>query len=291
MKIAITGAGGLVGSHLARHLAAEHEVLALKRRDLDITDYAAIKRLVKHERPAVIINCTVLNVDECEGNPELAEAVNMAGPRVLAEAAAEIEAEMIHFSTNYVFGGDRVGPPYTIEDETRPVNVYGRTKLAGELAVREVCPRSFIIRTAWVFGHGKENFLSTVHRHLLAGARLRAITDIWSNTTYVADLAARTSEILARRHYAVYQVVNAGTCSYHDFALKAARLAGVNEAEAERLIEVVKEADLKRIAPRPRYTALRCLVSEKLGLPPMRDWRAALADYICKEDGTTDEHR
>jgi len=133
-----------------------------------------------------------------------------------------------------------------------------------------------------------------VHRHLLAAERIRAITDVWSNTTYAADLAARTSEILARRHYAVYHVVNAGTCSYHDFALEAARLAGVNETESQRLIEVVKEADLKRIAPRPRYTALRCLVSEKLGLPPMRDWRAALADYVCTEmkpQMDTDTHR
>src|SRR5437764_14071570 len=121
MKIAITGAGGLVGSHLARYLAEAHEVLALKHRDLDITDTAAVKRWVKREQPAVIINCAVLNVDDCERNPELAEAVNVSGPRALAEAADEIAAEMIHFSTNYVFDGERAGPPYTIEDETRPV--------------------------------------------------------------------------------------------------------------------------------------------------------------------------
>src|ERR1043166_5200353 len=133
MKIAITGAGGLVGSHLARHFAAEHEVLALKHHDLDITDHAAVKRLVKRERPGAIINCAVLNVDECERDPALAAAVNTTGPRALAEAAAEVEAEIIHFSTNYVFDGKRTGTPYTMEDETRPVNVYGRTKLEGEM--------------------------------------------------------------------------------------------------------------------------------------------------------------
>ena len=280
MKIAIVGAGGLVGSHLARYFATEHQVLALTRHDLDITDHTAIKRWMRREQPEVIINCSVLNVDECERDPAQAKAINVSGPRALAEAATEIEAEIIHFSTNYVFDGHRIGTPYTIEDETHPVNVYGQTKLDGEMAVREACPRNFILRTAWVFGHGKENFLSTVHRHLLAGERLRAITDIWSSTTFAADLAARTSEILARRHYAVYHIVNAGSCSYHEFALEAARLAGVSETETERLIEVVNEADLKRIAARPRYTALRCLVSEQLGLPPMRDWRAALADYI-----------
>jgi dTDP-4-dehydrorhamnose reductase len=286
MKIAITGAGGLVGSHLAQHLAAEHEVMALARRDLDITDQAAVKGLMRRERPAVIINCAVLNVDECECGPSQAEAINVAGPRALAEAAEELKAEIIHFSTNYVFDGERqTRLPYTIEDETRPINVYGRTKLDGEREVRKLCRRASIIRTAWVFGHGKENFLSTVHRHLLAGARLRAINDIWSNTTYVADLATRTIELLTRRHYATYQVVNTGLCSYYDFALEAARLVGVGQAETERLIEVVKEADLKRAAPRPRYTGLRCLVSEELGLPPMRDWRAALADYIRADRG------
>jgi dTDP-4-dehydrorhamnose reductase len=271
----------LVGGQLAQHFAAEHEVRALTRRELDLTDHVAVKRWMKRERPAVIINCAVLNVDECERDPALAVAINVAGPRALAVAAVEVEAEIVHFSTNYVFDGEREDrTPYTLEDEAHPVNVYGRTKLAGEHAVRQAAARSFIIRTAWVFGHGKENFLSTVPRHLLAEQRFRAITDIWSSTTYVADLAAQTSEILARRHYATYHVVNAGTCSYHEFALEAARLVGVNETEAARLIDVVKEADLKRMAPRPRYTALRCLVSEKLGLLPMRDWRAALADYI-----------
>lgn len=185
MKIVITGAGGLVGSHLARHLAAEHEVLALERRDLDITDHAAVKQLVKREQPAVIVNCVVFGVDDCERDPAMAEAVNTHGPRALAEAATEVEADIIHFSTNYVFDGQREGPPYTIKDETHPISVYGRTKLESERAVREACPHSFIIRTAWVFGHGKEKFLSAVHRYLLTGQRFRAIIDSWSNTTYV----------------------------------------------------------------------------------------------------------
>jgi dTDP-4-dehydrorhamnose reductase len=293
MKIAITGAGGLVGGQLARELAAEHTVLALKRRDLDITDAAAVGRLISGARPDVVINCAVLNVDECERDPALARAVNVAGPQSLAAAAAEVSAELIHFSTNYVFDGARENRrPYTIEDETRPVNVYGRTKLAGERAVRDTLPRSFIIRTSWVFGHGKETFLSTVHRHLLAGTRFRAIKDIWASATYVADLAARTKEILARRRYAVYHVVNEGICSYHEFALEAARLLGMSEADAAPLIEVVREADLQRAAVRPHFTALRCLVSEELGLAPLRDWRAALAEYIRADRyATTDERR
>jgi len=281
MKIAITGAGGLVGGHLARRLAAEHEVWALKHGDLDITDREAVRRWCLGERPELIINCAVLNVDECERDPGLAQAINVTGPQALAEAAAEVEAECLHFSTNYVFDGKRPNQqPYTIKDEPRPINIYGHTKFAGERAVRETARRSFILRTSWVFGSGKENFLSTAHRHLLLGERLRAIADVWASATYVADLVTRTVEILKRHHYATYHVVNDGVCSYLEFALEAARLVGTSEAQIEQLIEVVNETEMRRLALRPRYTPMHCLASEELGLAPLRDWRAALADYI-----------
>ncbi|MDQ3687408.1 MAG: dTDP-4-dehydrorhamnose reductase [Acidobacteriota bacterium] len=282
MKIIITGAGGLVGAHLARHLAANHQVLPLGRRDLDITDREAVLHLIFRERPGLIINCAVLGVDECERDSALAQAVNVEGPRTLAEAAAGVSAEFLHFSTNYVFDGTReTQSSYTIDDEPRPVNVYGETKLAGERAVRAATSKSFIVRTSWAYGAGKDSFLGTVHRRLLAGERVRAIADVWANTTYVADLAARTEEIIERRHYATYHVVNGGVCSYAEFAREAARLVGVAGSEVNELIEVVEEATVQRLARRPRYTPLRCLESEALGLAPLRDWPAALAEYVA----------
>ncbi|MBA3711254.1 MAG: sugar nucleotide-binding protein, partial [Pyrinomonadaceae bacterium] len=139
----------------------------------------------------------------------------------------------------------------------------------------------FIVRTSWVYGAGKESFLSIVHRHLLAGKQVRAITDVWANTTNVADLVVRTEEILRRRHYATYHVVNGGVCSYAEFAREAARLVGVADTEANKLIEVVDEANMQRLARRPRYTPLRCLASEALGLVPLRQWPVALAEYVA----------
>jgi dTDP-4-dehydrorhamnose reductase len=281
MKIAITGAGGLLGSHLARHLTAGHEVLALSHRDLDITDRGAVRRLCLGERPDLMINCAVIGVDECERDPAMAEAVNVAGPQALAMATAEIGAEFLHFSTNYVFdGGGHGRAPYTADDEPRPINTYGRAKLVGERAVSAASPRSFIVRSSWIYGAGKENFFSAAHRRMLSGERIRAIADMWASTTYAADLAARVSEILARRHYGVYHVVNAGVCSYYDFAVEAARAAGLSGAEAARLIEKISKADAGLHAPRPSYTPMRCLLSERLGLAPMRDWREALDDYV-----------
>ena len=283
MKIAITGAGGLVGTHLARHLATHNQVLPLRHGDLDITDREAVRRLVFQERPALIMNCAVAGVDECERDPALAYAVNVSGPQALAEAAAEVSAEFLHFSTNYVFDGARERQSsYTTDDEPCPINVYGRTKLAGEMVVQQANSKSYIVRTSWVYGAGKESFLGTVHRHLLAGKRVQAITDVWASTTYVADLAARTEEILKRHHYATYHVVNGGVCSYAEFARQAARLVGVAGTEANKLIEVVSEANMQRLARRPRYTPLRCLASEALGLAPLRDWQVALAAYVAE---------
>jgi dTDP-4-dehydrorhamnose reductase len=284
VNVLITGAAGLVGRHLSTRLAREHEVLALKHSDLDIADRDAVRRCVADSRPAVIFNCAVIQVDEAEQNPAKARAVNAEGPRCLAEAASKAGAEIVQFSTQYAFDGEPVGRDlYTINDEPRPVNVYGKTKVAGEEAVRDACARSYIVRTSWVYGSGKNSFLCTVHNDLRSGKRVRTIDDIWSSTTYVEDLIDRVLLMLSKRRYGIYHVVNEGVCTYYEFALEAGRLIGVTPEQIDTLLEVTHERDMKRIAARPRYTPLRCLLSEEIGLPPMRDWREALAAYV-KED-------
>jgi dTDP-4-dehydrorhamnose reductase len=281
MKVLITGAAGLVGSHFAQRLAREHEVGALTHGDLDITNRAAVQRCVTQMKPALIVNCAVLQVDDSEKDLARAQVVNVDGPGFLAEAASEIGAEIIHFSTQYAFDGEPVARmPYTIDDEPRPVNNYGRTKVAGEAAVRAACARSFIVRTSWVYGGGKNSFLCTVANDLKAGKRVRAIDDIWSSTTYVADLIEQVMTIRGTGQYGTYHVVNDGVCSYYEFAFEAGRLLGLARDRIDSLIEITHERDMKRVAVRPRYTPLRCMLSEQLGLPPMRDWRAALAEYV-----------
>ncbi len=281
MRILITGAAGLVGSHIARRLAHDHQVIVLNHGDLDIADRTAVMRRLSDAAPSLVINCAVVQVDDAENNPAKASAVNTRGPAFLAEAAARLGAEMIHFSSQYAFQGEPVGrAPYTIEDELWPVNVYGSSKVAGERAVRDACAKSFIIRTSWVYGSGKKSFLCTVHKDLQAGDRIRVIDDIWSSTTYVEDLIERVLQIHAAGYYGTYHVVNEGVCSYYDFALEAGRLVGLDLHQVDALLEIVKEADMKRLAARPRYTPLRCLLSEQLGFAPMRHWRAALAAYV-----------
>jgi dTDP-4-dehydrorhamnose reductase len=281
VKVLISGAAGLVGAHVTQSLGRAHDVLALSHSDLDITDRQAVEHCVRDTKPALIINCAVLQVDESEQDPVKAKAVNVDGPEFLAEAARQIGAEIIHFSTQYAFEGEPVGrPPYTITDAPAPVNVYGKTKLIGEEVVHEACEKSYIIRTSWVYGSGKNSFLCTVHDDLKNGKRVRAIDDIWSSTTYVEDLIDQVMTIRRNGFYGTYHVVNAGTCTYYEFALEAGQLLGLTRRDLDRLIEITHERDMKRIAARPRYTPMRCLLSEELGLPPMRNWREALAAYV-----------
>lgn len=281
MKILIAGVAGLVGSHLVRRLRAEHDVTPLTHANLDITDRDAVHRIVAALRPELIYNCAVLQVDDCERDAAKAEAVNVRGPQFLAEAADTIGAEIVQFSTQYAFAGEPIGrPPYTVKDVPQPVNVYGRTKVAGENAVRAACARSYIVRTSWVYGSGKNSFLCVVHDDLKAGKKVRAIDDIWSSTTYVEDLIDRCLEIIRRKRYGTYHVVNEGTCTYYEFALEAGHLTSLTRDQIDSLIEITHERDMQRIAARPRYTPLRCLLSEEMGLAPMRHWKSALAGYV-----------
>jgi dTDP-4-dehydrorhamnose reductase len=236
--------------------------------------------------PVLIINCAVVGVDASESDPSLAYSVNVVGAENLAVAASEIGADLIHFSSNYVFDGAiEAGSYYSIVDRQSPLNVYGYTKIAGERAVATAHERSFIVRTSWVFGRGKDSFLSTLHGALRDGKTVRAIGDVYASATYVRDLAKRVLEIVALRRYATYHVVNSGICSFAEVAFEVARLLGISKNEAEELIKTARLRDFNFAALRPRYTPMCCKVSNELGLERMRDWRTALADYIQTTSG------
>jgi dTDP-4-dehydrorhamnose reductase len=276
VRAVITGAGGLAGSALQRALPPEGRI-ALTHADLDVTDAEAVHAAMRRLRPEVIFNCAVIEVDACERDPEAARRMNVEAPGALADAASVMGGTLVHFSTNYVFGGDRAtGHPYTTEDVPDPVNVYGATKWAGEQEVTRRCRRSFVVRTSWVYGPGKSSFLSTVASRLALGQRVQAISDTFASSTYVEDLVARVLQILERGPYGTYQVVNSGVCSYEMFAREAARLTGSDES----LIDVVSEADTQRLARRPRSTPMRCLLSETSGFAAMRPWQEALAEWV-----------
>ena len=275
MKIAIVGASGLVGKEFARQLASAHDVSPFPHAEFDITDRESTARKIFELQPDLIINCAVLGVDYCEREPELARAVNSRGPENLAKAAAAINTPLVHLSSNYVFDGERKDGLYTVDDLPRPISVYGRTKLDGEDAVRAATDRHFIVRTSWVFGPGKNNFFSTVQQSILAGNEIRVITDVAASATYLCDLVERSLEIVSRRKYGTYHVVNSGLCSYSEFVHEAARVLGLIAR-----IKPVLLRELQLPASRPYYSPMGCKLSDVLGLARMRSWQAALADFI-----------
>ncbi|MBI3950031.1 MAG: dTDP-4-dehydrorhamnose reductase [Acidobacteria bacterium] len=279
-RFLITGAGGLLGRHAVGWFSRYHDVVAARREDLGITHPDAVNRWVNRISPDVIMNCAALsNVDACERQPDDAFAVNAEGPRYLAQAAEQIGAQLIHFSTDYVFDGDKT-TPYTIEDEPWPISIYGHSKLAGERAIRETLARHYIIRVARLFGRGGRNFASAILDIARRDGRLLAIVDEIGSPTYVVDLAERVNAIVQSGQHGTYHLTNQGVCSWAEFATAALQIGQLHGV----IIEQVQSADLGRPARRPRYTAMRCLLSERLGLEPLRPWTAAFAEFVHQQE-------
>lgn len=280
-RVLITGAEGLLGRYFTAQLAGRCSLMAHNHASLDITNAKAVEAMCVLARPDLIINCAVLGVDACERDPARSRAVNVVGTRNLAVAADVIGADLVHFSSNYVFAGDRRDEmPYTVVDRPHPINQYGESKFAGENAVRDVCARSFIIRSSWIFGQGKAGFVNETRRRLLARELIQAVVDVRANTTFAADLVLRTLEVIRQGTYGTYHLVNAGVCSYYDIAIEVGRLIRLSKTERERLVNAAPASAVSWIGSRPSYTPLRCITSEQLGFLPLRHWSLALADYF-----------
>jgi dTDP-4-dehydrorhamnose reductase len=278
MKVLITGAGGMVGSLLAAHCRAlGDEVEAFDHSGLDITDERAVRDAFKRARPDAAVNCAAwTDVDGCELDPQRAFLVNSQGVEVLATASRLAGASFVTVSTDYVFDGRRENHFYTQRDDPHPLSAYGASKLEGERRAQAASARTSVVRSGWIFGPGGRNFLATAVERARRGERLKAITDSYGTPTYAADLAVRLRELAELDLPGVYHVVNSGDgTSYEGFARASARAAGAGSVE----IEGVPMDSLRRPAPRPRNSRLRCLLSGAVGLAPLRDWRDALCEF------------
>jgi dTDP-4-dehydrorhamnose reductase len=273
----ITGAAGLLGRAMdARLEESGWRVVPLSHSELDITNDVDVQATIEQIRPDVIINCVATaDVDRCEIEPDWAYRVNEKGPESLARACRLVEAEIVHVSTDYVFDGTKSGF-YTQEDEPLPQSVYGKSKLAGERAVNKQTDRSYIVRTSWLFGVGGKNFGSRVIEYARKGAPLKGVMDQTSIPTYAPDLARRIEEIVDLGIHGLYQVTSTGPTNWLEFARLALDLAGLHDIK----LEPVTRASLNQRAPRPQNSAMRCLLSEKLQLPPLRHWKDALEEFV-----------
>ena len=233
--------------------------------------------MVLKQSPEAVINCAAwTDVDGCESNPEKARLVNALGPENLARACRKVNAVFITISTDYVFDGAKEGF-YTQRDQPSPISVYGKSKLEGERRAQDAHARTIVVRSGYIFGPGGRNFLSNVISRARRGETLKVIADYWGTPTYGNDLARRLRELAARDLPGIYHVVNSGDgSSFETFSREALRLAGLDHAQ----IEVVSGDSLGRPAPRPHNSRLKCLLSEAIGLAPLRSWEAALAHFV-----------
>jgi len=284
MRVLLIGADGQLGTDLCKSLAGT-DLVTLTQKDIEITDIDSVLSACHKHHPQVIINtASYIKVDDCEDNIDLAYRVNALGARNLAVAAHSCGAALAHLSTDYVFGGDSErSVPYTEFDTTAPLNVYGRSKLAGEHLIQSLCCRYFIIRTSILYGTaaciGKgTNFVDSVIK--LAGNQkvLRMVSDQVFSTTFTQDLAGKISELVKTQYYGIFHITNSGSCSWYDFAAEILRISG----SKSRVIPITS-AEYPTRAVRPRYTVLSNYHLRLVGIDDMRDWHAALLDYMTEK--------
>lgn len=285
--ILVTGANGQLGNSI-RLLADRHPQYQFLFTDvdtLDITDAAAVKAAVQDNQVNYIINCAAYTaVDKAEDNEELCRRLNCYAVQVLGEAARDAGVRMIHVSTDYVFSGTSY-LPYKETDDTRPVSTYGRTKLAGEEALMEVCPDAVIVRTAWLYSEFGSNFVKTVLRLGKERDELGFVFDQIGSPTYAGDLAAAIMAIVVSDERdafipGIYHYSNEGVCSWYDFTVKILEIAGINSR-----VHPIETKDYPTRAVRPPYSVLnKSKIKQTYGIT-VPHWEVSLR--VCMERLTT----
>lgn len=273
MKILLAGAGGQLGRSLPAALV-DHEVVALPHAELAIDDLNAVRAAVARHRPDLVLNAAAYNqVDAAESDPEAAYRGNALGPRNLALAAAETGAAVLHVSTDYVFDG-RGSRPYHEFDRPAPRSVYGASKLAGERAVRELNPRHYVVRTAWVYHEEGHNFPRTMLRLAAGEAPIRVVADQIGSPTYAPHLAVAIARLVATGAFGTYHLAGSGRASWHELTCALFERLGIDKA-----VEAVASDAFPRPAERPRYSVLGTLQQPRIELPP---WREGLAEFCTR---------
>ena len=279
MRVVLTGAGGLLAAAVVREFSRSDTVVALTRRDLDVTDSAAVEHTIARERPDAVINCAAYNdVDAAQQDAPRALLVNAFAVRSLARAVTQAGAILVHYGTDFVFDGT-ASRPYTEAAVPNPVGVYAAAKLLGDYFALEH-PRGYVLRVESLFGEPdrggtREGSLGTIVRLIRAGATVPVFVDRTVSPSYTVDVAAATRELLTRElPFGLYHCVNSGTATWEEIAVEAARVLGLPIEMQPITLEGVS---LK--APRPKYCALS---NEKLASAGivMPTWQDALRRYL-----------
>lgn len=273
MRVVITGHNGQLGRQLVAAFNG-HELLPLDLPADDITDPRVIDRVAAFGPDVIVHAAAYTDVDGAEKDPDLAYRVNAFGTQNMALAAKATDAALLAVSTNEVFDGSQ-REPYREWDPTNPISTYARTKSAAERIVQTLAPRFYIVRIAWLFGPGGNNFITKI----LAGAEkygaLRVASDEFGNPTYAPDLAAAIARLVRTNHYGIYHLTNTGFCSRYELAREILRLAGM----AEIPVTSILTSDWPRPSKPPLHSVLANTAGAALGIA-LRPWQEALAEYV-----------
>ncbi|NKC17446.1 dTDP-4-dehydrorhamnose reductase [Pseudoalteromonas sp. S4498] len=287
MRILITGRQGQVGTCLTEKLSheASFEVLALTKTELDITDQARVNEVVYDFSPNIIINAAAYTaVDKAEEQVQLAYGINRDGPSYLAKVSQQIGATLLHISTDYVFDGNKL-EEYVETDATKPLGIYGQSKLAGELAVAEFCEKHIILRTSWVFGEYGNNFVKTMLRIGAVREQLNIVGDQFGGPTYAGDIADSLIEIAKKIEkdneipYGVYHFSGLPQLSWYEFAdfiFEQASAQGV--ITSKPILGKISTEEYPTLAKRPANSRLKVdKLTESFSIEAS-NWKAAMSD-------------
>ncbi|WP_248928720.1 dTDP-4-dehydrorhamnose reductase [Paenibacillus hamazuiensis] len=277
MKILITGAAGQLGKELSIYLNSQQklEVFAFGKENLNIINFSLVDDLVQKIRPDVIIHSAAYTkVDQAEIDKDTAYEVNAYGTRNICVAAEKVSAKLIYISTDYVFDGTS-SIAYNEFDRTNPINVYGKSKKAGEDIVQSLVSRYFIVRTSWVYGFYGNNFVNTMLNLAKEKDEIKVVNDQHGAPTYTLDLARFIYTLLKTELYGIYHATNSGYCSWFEFANTIFSITNTNT----KILPCSTE-DFPRPASRPKYSVLDHMSIRLNNFEDLRHWKDALKDYL-----------
>ena len=276
MKVLVTGVNGQLGYDVVKELKKRgHQAIGVDRERMDLTSTEQIKECIENVNPEAIIHCAAYTaVDAAEENEELCRRVNAIATKEIAEYARLLDIPMIYISTDYVFDGTKDGE-YTEEDIPNPINVYGKTKYEGEVYIKEILEKYYIVRISWVFGENGNNFIDTMLRLSKDRDKLNVINDQVGSPTYTKDLAPLLADMIETDKYGIYHATNDGYCTWYEFAKEIFNISNV-------------DIDLKSIptvkyptkAKRPINSKLSKNNIEVNSFKPLRNWKDAVREYI-----------
>lgn len=276
MKVFVTGVKGQLGYDVVKELESRGmEAVGVDIDEMDITDADSVDKVIKAAAPDAVIHCAAYTaVDAAEDNEELCRKVNADGPKNIAKVCKELDIKMIQISTDYVFNGQGERP-WEPDDEADPQSVYGQTKYEGELAVKELLDKYFIVRIAWVFGVNGKNFVKTMLNLAKTRDTLTVVNDQFGSPTYTEDLAKLLVDMVQSDKYGTYHATNEGICSWYEFACAIFKEAGI-----EMTVLPVSSAEYAAKAKRPANSRMSKEKLTENGFEKLPTWQDALKRYI-----------